>query len=213
MHPLEPGRTYLIAGASGSGKSNWIYRALKNSDLLWPSSRPRSILYCFGIWQKLFETMSDEIPNITFHQGLPTEEQVLEFSDPNVHKLLVLDDLMTTGSSSEVVELIFVRISHHKFLSCLYVVQNAFVKGSKQTTIGLNSNYILIFRSPRSLMQLQYLNSQIFPEKRGFLTSAYKDALSLDKHGYLLIDNTPDCDDSLRVRTRIMPEETTFYYL
>ncbi|CAG2196395.1 unnamed protein product [Mytilus edulis] len=55
---------------------------------------PEAILYCFGITQPLFEEMEKTIPNIVFHEGLPTMDTVREFSADRRHRLVVLDDLM-----------------------------------------------------------------------------------------------------------------------
>ena len=75
--------------------------------------------------------MKREIENISFQQGLPSEEE-----------MIIIDDLMDEACNSQVVELIFTRISHHRFCSCFYIVQNAFVQGKKQMTINLNTKYV-----------------------------------------------------------------------
>jgi hypothetical protein len=91
-------------------------------------------------------------------------------------------------------------------------VQNAFIQGRKQITINLNAKYVEVFRSPRSLLQLSYLNSQIFPHTPGLLIKAYQDAMSQDKFGYIIIDLTASCPDELRIRTKIFPSENTIVY-
>lgn len=213
MHPFVTPCTVLCTGSSGAGKTEWLFRVLKNKHLMWESNPPVNVKYCYGIWTKLYDRMLEEIPGISFHKGLPTEQEIMEFSDPDVHKLVVFDDLMDVASSSSIVQLIFVMISHHRQLSAWYNAQNINIKGSSQVTIGLNSRYLIFFRSPRSLLQIQYINSQIFPGKKSYLASSYKQALQLDKFGYILVDNTPHCPDQLRVRFRVLPQETTIYFL
>ena len=168
---------------------------------------PKVIRYYYGIWQDTFKDMLNEIQGLTFHEGLPTEDELLNFTDPNSHSAIILDDVMHIAKDSEVVELIFSRISHHRCCSCFYLQQNAFIKGKNQVTIGMNAKYVEIFRSPRSLLQLQYLNSQIFPNRKGLLTQAYKDIMSQNPYGYLVIDLTAHCPDEIRVRSQIFPDE------
>ena len=212
MFPCKAGCTHLLCGQSGSGKTQFIFRLLRNVDKMFGDSPPRNIRYYYGIWQSTFDEMKREVRGITFHEGLPTEDELMSFTDPKVHSLVILDDVMHLACNSSVVELIFTRLSHHRFMTCLYIQQNAYVKGRNQVTIGMNAKYIEIFRSPRSQLQLEYLNSQIFPRARHFLSDAYKDIMSEDKYGYLIIDLTAHCSDELRVRSRVFPEERTIIY-
>jgi hypothetical protein len=136
----------------------------------------------------------------------------MEFTDPNSHTLIVIDDLMNDACKSNVVELIFTRISHHRFCSCFYILQNAFVQGKNQVSINLNAKYIEVFRSPRSLVQLSLLNTQLFPHMPGILAASYTDAMKEHQYGYIVIDLTPQCPDELRIRSKIFPSEQTIVY-
>ena len=69
-----------------------------------------------------------------------------------------------------------------------------------------------MFRSPRSLLQLTYLNNQIFPNNPGLLINSYKDIMNQEPFGYILIDLTAQCPDDLRIRTKIFPSERTIVY-
>lgn len=212
MLGFEPGSTHIIFGQSGSGKTNFIFNLLKNKQTLFNDVPPINIRYYYGIWQNCYEDMQNVIPNIEFIKGLPSEQELMEFTDPNIHSLIVVDDLMNEASKSDVMELIFTRLSHHRFLSCFYILQNGFVQGKNQVTINLNAKYIEVFRSPRSLLQLSYLNSQLFPHMPGLLSAAYTDAMKDSEYGYIIIDLTAKCPDELRLRTKIFPSEQTIVY-
>lgn len=212
MYPFEAGSCHITVGSSGTGKTCFIYELLKNKDVMFRDQPPIKIRYYYGIYQDLFDEMKREIPGISFQEGLPTEEELLEFCDPPNHVLILIDDLMSNASKSDLVEKIFTRISHHKNCSCFYILQNAFVQGKHQVTINLNAKYLEIFRSPRSLMQLSYLNNQIFPNKPNLLIDAYNDVMKNHKYGYVIVDVTPHCPDDLRVRTRIFPKEKTIIF-
>ena len=213
MFPFEAGCTHITIGQSGSGKTQFIYKVLKNKNVIFDNNPPQKIRYYYGIWQDLFTEMLEVIDGISFHEGLPTEEELLEFTDPNIHSLIILDDIMHLAANSQVVELIFTRISHHRCCSCFYLQQNAFIKGKNQMTIAMNTKYIEVFRSPRSLMQLQYLNSQIFPNDKNILAKSYKDIMSTHNFGYLVIDLTALCIDELRIRSQIFPSDDTIVYI
>ena len=212
MLEFNPGSTHILSGQSGSGKTRFILRILQNIDKIFGEHPPLKIRYYYGIWQDNYDQMKREIENISFQQGLPSEEELMNFTDPKTHTMIIIDDLMDEACNSQVVELIFTRISHHRFCSCFYIVQNAFVQGKKQMTINLNTKYVEVFRSPRSLLQLTYLNNQIFPNNPGLLINSYKDIMNQEPFGYILIDLTAQCPDDLRIRTKIFPSERTIVY-
>ena len=212
MLEFNPGSTHILSGQSGSGKTRFILRILQNMDKIFGEHPPLKIRYYYGIWQDNYDQMKREIENISFQQGLPSEEELMNFTDPKTHTMIIIDDLMDEACNSQVVELIFTRISHHRFCSCFYIVQNAFVQGKKQMTINLNTKYVEVFRSPRSLLQLTYLNNQIFPNNPGLLINSYKDIMNQEPFGYILIDLTAQCPDELRIRTKIFPSERTIVY-
>jgi hypothetical protein len=212
MLEFNPGSTHILSGQSGSGKTRFILRILQNMDKIFGEHPPLKIRYYYGIWQDNYDQMKREIENISFQQGLPSEEELMNFTDPKTHTMIIIDDLMDEACNSQVVELIFTRISHHRFCSCFYIVQNAFVQGKKQMTINLNTKYVEVFRSPRSLLQLTYLNNQIFPNNPGLLINSYKDIMNQEPFGYILIDLTAQCPDDLRIRTKIFPSERTIVY-
>jgi hypothetical protein len=45
-------------------------------------------MYCFGIHQPLFNEMEKTIPNITFHQELPSPEVIDKFTADRRHRLI-----------------------------------------------------------------------------------------------------------------------------
>jgi hypothetical protein len=55
-----------------------------------------------------FQHLSD-IPNITFHQGLPSPEVVDEFTADRHHRLIVLDDVMHRVVQNVNMELLFTQ--------------------------------------------------------------------------------------------------------
>ena len=127
MLPFEAGCTHLVIGQSGSGKTEFIFKILRNKDVMFGENPPKVIKYYYGIWQDTFKNMLNEVQGLSFHEGLPTQDEILNFTDPNSHSLIILDDVMQAAANSEVSELIFTQIAHHRYCSCFYLQQNAFI--------------------------------------------------------------------------------------
>lgn len=99
-----------VSGSSQSGKSSLVARILERR-LEIINVPIHNITYCYTEWQeKLFCSLKEKIPQIEFHKGIPEE-----FADgTDVHKIVVLDDLMHEVSKSPCVAAAFTRTSHHR---------------------------------------------------------------------------------------------------
>ena len=193
-----------------SGKSFWTFRLLREKDTMF-SSPPEKVLYCFGFYQPLFDTLEKELPFVTFHQGLPNEDMLQDLSSSNSCNLVILDDLMGDVTSSREMESLFVKGLHHLHLSVLYLNQNLYCKGKHSRTINLNTHIYVLMKNPRDVSQLQCLARQAFLGKSSFLVEAYKDATS-QPYGYLILDFSPVSEEAYRVRTKVFPGEDTIIY-
>ncbi len=213
MYPFEAGCTHILAGQSGSGKSTYVYNILKHQDVMFGQFPPKVIKYFYGIYQPLFDEMKSTIPNISFHPGLPTHEDIENFTNPSTHCVIIIDDLMASAKDSDIVQDIFTKISHHRFCSCFLLLQNLFAQGKAMRTISLNSKFITVFRNPRDAFQLQILGRQLFPKSPNAIVEAFNDCLTLDRFPYLVIDLTPHTPSEHRIRTKIFPSETTIVYV
>jgi hypothetical protein len=206
---FEAPSTFSISGTTGSGKTCWLFKILKNAKEMF-SKPPYKIKYCYGVWQKLFEQMEIEIPNISFHAGVPSYDQIEEFADGN-HNIIILDDLMTECVANQDVANLFTRGAHHKKLSIFFLNQNMFCQGKSARTIALNCHYIILFQNLRDRSQIQRLGQQLFPGRSQILLESYKDATETP-YGYLVVDLSPHTDRTFRLRTDIFPGETTKIY-
>ena len=64
---------------------------------MYSSDPPSQVLYCYGIHQDLFDEMERTIPNFYSKQGLPTTEELDDFTKDKTHKLIIIDDLQQVG--------------------------------------------------------------------------------------------------------------------
>ena len=211
MFPFEAPSTFSISGTTQSGKTTWLFRLLRNKVQLFGDNPPHSILYCYGIWQELFKQIESNISEISFHEGLPTSEQIENLISNKKHNIIILDDLMLDVVKNSEMELLFTRGAHHKKLTIIYLNQNMFCQGKNARSISLNCHYLILFQNLRDCSQIKRLGQQIFPNQSQVLVEAYKDCLQ-EPFGYLVIDLSPVTHQHYRLRTKIFPEEDTIVY-
>ena len=196
-HPF----TSLVTGPTGCGKTQFTIKLVKFAKTI-IEPPPEKILWCYGIHQKAFDTISD----VEFHEGIPETSTF----DGKQRTLLILDDLMHETDNR--VTKIFTKISHHMDVSVLYLTQNLFYGGKQNRTIGLNAHYLVIFQNPRDVTQVANLARQMYPGKTKFLVEAFKDATT-KPFSYMLIDLKADTDEKLRIRGNIFPGEESCAYI
>lgn len=207
MFPFVGPTTMSISGMTGSGKSTWVHKLLRDKEVMF-EPKVIKVMYAYGIWQQMYERMEVEFPFIQFIQGLPTEEEVDEFADGD-HHMIVIDDLMQSASKSPQVEFLFTRGSHHKLLSIVFINQNMYSQGKHSRTISLNTHYMVLFKNPRDVNQVKVLSRQIGLGKT--LEESYNDCTA-EPYGYLVIDLSPHTDSRYRLRSHIFPQEDTIMY-
>jgi hypothetical protein len=172
-------------------------------------------MFCYGVYQPLYDTIRTEIPNLILHKGLPTEDEIAEWCSEGdgmgTHRLIVLDDLSHLIVDNRDIELLLTQGSHHKNISVIIITQNIFNPGKYSRSQSLNTQYFVIFRNIRDGNQIKCLSRQLFPCSPTKVVQAYEDAVK-EKHGYLVIDMHPYSDDKYRLRTKILQHEDCVVY-
>lgn len=206
QHPFSA----IVAGPSGSGKSFFVARFVKYSNVM-----------CDTVFENIYWYHSpdlnpdDDISDsdvIQYRQGLP---DMRDFD--GTPALVIVDDMMRESSASTaaaagsnaIVDL-FTKGSHHRNLSVFFITQNIFHQGRGQRDISLNAHYIVLFKNPRDRAQIKHLARQVYPDDTRFIEEAYTDATRAP-HGYLLLDLKQTTPDDMRVRTCVLPDEKQQY--
>jgi hypothetical protein len=205
--PFNECCSIMVSGSTSSGKTIWTYKVLRNLDVF--KEPPDAMLYCYGVWQNLFEDI-EMIPNMTMHQGLP--DNLDDWAPQAKHRLIIIDDLMDKVVNDMEMSLLFTQGCHHKHISIIYITQNLYLQGKYSRTISLNTQYIVLFRSLRDVSQISLLGRQMFPGKSKLLTQVYTDVMKVP-YAYLIIDSSPHSNPQYRLRTHIFPGEYPVVYV
>lgn len=195
----------ILSGATQSGKSTLTCRIIERRlEIINPPIQ--DVLYLYTEYQpKLFGELKAKVPHIQFHQGIPDDIA----DDQNRHKLVICDDLMTEMSKSNDAVNLFIRGSHHRNLSILFLVQNFFFKNLR--TLTMNAKYIVLMKNVRENGFASVLGRQMNCGKRNAtLEYAWKDVMK-QKYGYLVIDYDQNQNDKCRFRSSVFPEEMIVY--
>ena len=139
--------------------------------------------------------------------GIPSQIATSSFFDARKISLVVLDDLMVESSDDKSISNLFTRGSHHMNLSVIYIVQNLFNRGKMSRNISLNSQYLVLFKSPRDKQQILVLARQLYPRGAEKFLNVYENAIQ-KPHGYLFVDLKPSTPDHQRLKTNILPGES-----
>ncbi|MCG8429663.1 MAG: hypothetical protein MJA29_00590, partial [Candidatus Omnitrophica bacterium] len=107
--------TMLVVGPTSSGKTIFTKNLLENRTLMLKNA-PNRIVWCYSVWQPLYENLSEFIE---FYEGLPDIDLIKQGNF-----ILVVDDLMNEASNNEKLSQIFTKYSHHYNISCIYLLQN-----------------------------------------------------------------------------------------
>ena len=130
--------TCLVAGPTGCGKTQLIFKLKENVDeLIKPPIK--EIVYCYGQWQKVFEKFKEKV---FFHECLLLREQL--FQHKSNYTLLLIDDLLDPEDTTLVRD-IFFKGSHHNNISVIIITQNLFLPPKDYRTFSLNAHYMVIF--------------------------------------------------------------------
>ena len=204
--PFHTGSPIMVSGPTASGKTYWTHKLLTNEMFTEPIA---SVLYYYGVYQDYYNEMT--IPNIEFHEGLPTLDKVKSLNDGQFH-VIVLDDLMEYIIKSVETQNLFTKYCHHYNITAIFLTQNIFAQGPCARTININTHVLVLFANKRDESQALNLGKQLYPCNSNFFMEAYEDATSF-LHGYLVIDCDPKSPRELKLRTKIFPGEDTICYL
>ena len=200
-HPFS----MVVSGPSGSGKSVWTKKLLLSS-LIQPS--PERIIWCFGQWQPLYDSIRRKIPRIEFVNGIPGHLNNQLYIDVSKRNVLVFDDLMTEAKCDQRIADLFTKGSHHRNISVVYLTQNLFPQGKACKDIILNTQYMVLFNNPIDRQQVATLARRIYPSTSAVFMKRFEQATSYP-YGQLVIDLKSNTAEKDRLHTKIFDTAKT----
>ncbi len=196
----------MVAGPTGCGKTSWVQKLLTSKHNF--TEPVRSVLYCYGVYQPRYSQIAKNIPNVTFHKGLPNKQTVDELKNPNYLDVLVLDDLMEYILDNIEAQTLFTKYCHHYNITTIFLTQNVLAQGRCARNISLNTLMLVMFQNHRDRNQALTMAKQQSPRNPDLFLQAFEDATQMP-FGYLVIDCTPHCHNSQRWRTCIFKDNHT----
>ena len=194
----------FVSGPSQSGKTRFTQQILNNVEKGVLSKPIKKIVYAYSKWQPAFQEMRDNDASMTFYEGLPTKEELTEWTKDGEDLLLVLDDLVyRVIQSFDYMELFLIYV-HHLKVSVIFISQNLFPQGKYSRVISLNCQYLVLFKNPRDNFQIRYLATQLYPRNTSSSLDAY-DKATQKPYSYLLVDLSVSAKREYALRTGIFP--------
>lgn len=208
--PFSAPTTILICGSTQSGKTHFTDRLLQNADSMFTTPVDK-IVYAYSEHQPMFDKMMSSIPRLIFHQGLPSKEEIEQYTEGVNHTIVVLDDLMLQVAQSQDCVHLFTVTSHHRNVTTVMLSQNLYPPGKYARTISLNCLNVIFIKNYRDSRQIITFGSQILPGHVPFFKAAYEAATRLN-FGYLHVCLEPTQNKEYQLRSRILPGEEMIIY-
>ena len=187
----------MIVGQSNCGKTRFIRDLLRIRPFEHTFFK---IYFYFMEKQKIYEEIQKENPGIEFIHGFPENFP----SHGDNHTLIILDDMINElGNGEQIVDL-FIKGSHHRKQTCILVSHNLFHDHKKYRLLSLQTNYLVLFRSPRDSSQISPLSYQIFPDKPEFIKNVFWKISHDQPFSFLFLDLSQQTQDFLRVWSNIL---------
>ena len=205
---LKHPRRFIIYGPSGSGKSTFVEKLLLHMKELFGFNFDK-IIYSSG---QAFPNF-DSIHGIKINKYNKIDEDLLENLSPLNKNLIIIDDNMHTVANDILISDLFTKISHHKNISVILLVQNLFPKSKYMRDLSSNSTYLILMSNPRETLQIKTLSAQIDGANNNFILKCFNEATKNKPFSYLFLDFDQNTPDEIRVRTNIFPDEEQFAFI
>lgn len=195
----------LVVGPSQIGKTTWLLKAI-SSDMIKPPHQ--EIYYFYTEYNKAF----DNYPSINFIEGFDPSFISKEFLNGREDKsvCIVLDDFQDSPIAKDILSSLFLRIIHHRGVSCVATLQTAFPRQLNGPELSRNCTYKCIFKNASERSETILLGCRMFPGQSKFWSEVV-DACH-GSNSYIFLDLHRNCPDRFRVRSGVLPtEEMTIF--
>ena len=204
---LKIGTAMMLAGPSSCGKSSFVKNLIMSRDILFGIRSLNVYIVCSNV-QNIYEDMVKNKNVKKIFYKMPSKNEILQIAKngrKNGGTILILDDLLTEiAKNNMLIQEIFTEMAHHQKLTVVLCVQNLFYQNGIFRTLSLNSGYLVPFKNPRDMKQINFIAYRSYAMDSEVVIKAYKDA-TYKPYSYLFMDFTQTTPDFLRLKTDIFP--------
>lgn len=200
---LDNGSVMQVVGPSGCGKTRFVSQLIQTKGIY--KHDHKNIYWHMGVG--LNEEGTELPSNVIIRQGFEDKDWMDKLKKYDV---VVIDDLFTEVNKEQNFNNLFTKVARHRQVSVIFITQNMFHQGGNHRTRNINVHYLVLFKNPRDKTTISWIARQAYPENPKFLIEAYHDATDNKPHGYLFIDFTQECPESMRVRSDIFTDMTVY---
>jgi ABC-type dipeptide/oligopeptide/nickel transport system ATPase component len=213
--PFRVGARVLLVGSSGSGKTRFLSKIISNRKDFFEITPQKVYFYShsgsrdlqIGQLEQLKNDRSDKL--VEFYSAnsadMPNDETLFE-----PYSMLVFDDLLSGADSDKYGEKLlsfFTRRAHHEQLYCFVTAQTLYSPLKHVKLLNQGANYLVLFKSQRSLQQIRYLATTILGLGNSrCLTDMYTAVTKSRPYSYVVLDFHPQTDDRIRHMTNVFEE-------
>jgi len=166
---------------------------------------PKHRLLFYAEEQDIYDEMLDEgliTEKMKYLPPLQELKGMLNAWKSDGESLLIIDDMNQIIDLRDV-EALFTRLRSHMRCSVIYLSQVIFlVKSPSFRVMSVNSQYQVVFKSPRDTRSIMTLATQVMSERPKYLVDAYKKATK-EPYQPLILDYTMNQADIVRLRSHI----------
>ena len=107
-------------------------------------------------------------------RGIPDYLDNFQFTEKR--NLIIFDGLMTKAKCDQKVADHFIKGSHHRNISSVYLTKNVFPQGKACRDIALNTQYLVLFNNPIDRQQVATLARRNYPSTCVAFMRKFEDA-------------------------------------
>lgn len=133
-----------------SGKTHFVWKLLECGNEMFDVP-PSKIIYCYMEDQPIVDEMKSTLSDFDTYRGLPSREEIKEWSEDSLHTVIILDDMIhLVTKSTDALHLFQTMVSHSK-LTAFLLSQNLYPPGIYAKSILLNCQNVILFKNVRTI--------------------------------------------------------------